>query len=440
MSHVPASEMEASSNALPGIVELHATEASLVWALRDTYARSPAYDLRALTMLDDRLDAHLDGLRIAGDFGAQLARAALRHSFGGEAFVAAWLAIERSDTIGLAEVLRIAVGSSPDRAGQVRGALAWVPLARVRHVLHDLLSDECPPELNALGIAGCAAHRYDPGSALGAFARAADTALAARTFRAIGEIGRADLLPDLLDGIGAADEARRFWAASSIALLSETERPRAVEVLWRVVDEGGPRAERACSLAARMGDPALIGARLRDLPASRAHRRAALAGAAALGDPALIPWILERMALPEDARLAGWAFSMVTGFDLIAHKLVGQPPPGFISSPNDDPADERVRMSPDEPLPWPDHAAALAFWRARGSELRPGARHLLGKPVEASWLSHILRVGSQPSRESAAIELRLADATSARPLFNVLAPGRRQQRILGESEVNPCGR
>ena len=49
--------------------------------------------------------------------------------------------------------------------------------------------------------------------------------------------------------------------------------------------------------------------------------------------------------------------------------------------------------------------------------------------MATEWLERVLRDGSQPAREAAAIELCLRERRW--PLFEVRAPGRRQRRALG---------
>jgi len=48
------------------IVDQHSEEAAFLGLLRSIAVHEPHYDLNHLTTLDNRIEAHLDGLRIAG--------------------------------------------------------------------------------------------------------------------------------------------------------------------------------------------------------------------------------------------------------------------------------------------------------------------------------------------------------------------------------------
>lgn len=412
------------SMVLVDIVARHAEDAALLWHLRDSAVHSPKYDLAALSKLDDRVEAHLDGLRIAGDIGWETCQAALGDPGAGEVFAATVLAVERADVQGLAEILAHGVRSTALARGVV-SALGWTPLARARHYLQELLAKDAPEALHWFGIAGAGVHRHDPGAHLQDAAGARDPALRARALRTIGQLGRSDLLPELRRELDADDEACRFWAAWSAALVGD---PRGGDALWDLARVGGRFAARALAMSVRAVDPRVARARILELAGSTKSARTALAGSAALGDPALLPWLIDCMSIPEHARLAGWAFTMVTGADLVAQKLSALPPPGFQSGPTDDPEDSSVARDPDEGLPWP-HVAAVQAWSVRPrAEMSPGARHLLGKPMTAEYLTEILLFGAQPARAAAAVELSLNKP--GQPLLEVRAPGFRQARRL----------
>jgi uncharacterized protein (TIGR02270 family) len=196
-------------------------------------------------------------------------------------------------------------------------------------------------------------------------------------------------------------------------------------VLAAEAERGGPVAERAGATALRRmrGRPAReLVERLGDRP--RCARTAVIA-AGALGDVELVPWLIERMRDPAVSRAAGEAFTLITGIDLKAAKLAAAAPERFRAGPSDDPADEDVAMDPDRDLPWPDAEAVGAAWeRQRGSFLL-GTRYLLGMPATPRFLAAVLARGGQRARAAAALEL--AVRRPREPLYEVRAPGFRQQ-------------
>jgi len=74
------------------VVTQHAEETAFLWLLRDGAIYAPHYSLVDLAQLDARVDAHLDGLRIAGDVGWELCKEAMSQEEAGEIFAAAILA------------------------------------------------------------------------------------------------------------------------------------------------------------------------------------------------------------------------------------------------------------------------------------------------------------------------------------------------------------
>ena len=79
------------------------------------------------------------------------------------------------------------------------------------------------------------------------------------------------------------------------------------------------------------GDAIIWLDKLRHLPEKT---RQAISGYGACGDPSAIPWLMEQMHVPELARPAGEAFSMITGVDLAYDDLEGEWPEGFEAGPN----------------------------------------------------------------------------------------------------------
>ena len=219
----------------------------------------------------------------------------------------------------------------------------------------------------------------------------------------------------------------QFSAAWSLARLSD-ELP-AITVLKKAVEAQLPDEFHALQLVLRRMEPAAAARWLNGLAQDSRSTRQAVIGAGIVGTPDAVGWLLAMMAVPALARVAGEAFTMITGVDLAAAKLEGDWPEGFSAGPTEDPADDNVEMDQDENLPWPDAAKLAAWWEKRRGDFAPGVRHLCGRPLSEDWLEHVLRHGYQRQRAAAALELALLRPNE--PLFNVRAPGHRQQELLG---------
>ena len=76
-------------------------------------------------------------------------------------------------------------------------------------------------DLLRVGIAASAIHRRDPGEPLLAALSNPDPLLKARALRAVGQLGRTDLLPLLQKNLTAEDNKWRFAAAWSATLCGD---------------------------------------------------------------------------------------------------------------------------------------------------------------------------------------------------------------------------
>jgi len=133
----------------------------------------------------------------------------------------------------------------------------------------------------------------------------------------------------------------------------------------------------------------------------------------ALGDAQAIAWLIAQMRVPPLARLAGEAFTTITGIDIEKHKLILEKRPNLINEiPNDNPDDDNVEMDEDDNLPFPDIDKVLVMWQKNQSHYLPGQRYFMGKPIDKTSREHLQQVyalGSQRQRQAAALELALLD-------------------------------
>jgi uncharacterized protein (TIGR02270 family) len=406
------------------VLSQHAEEAAFQWLLRDLAVHAPHYDLGDLAELDDRVEAHLDGLSIAGDAGWEIAKGQLSWQEPGEVFTLSALAFESADPRRAEEAMAAASEDEPLARGVI-SALGWVPPEAARPHIQNLLNSEDPVR-RRVGIGGAAVHREDPGPLLRRVLDWGERPTYARALKMAGELGRRDLAHLCAAALESDDSEEKFWAAWSAALLGNADA--ASRALFEVALASVPRSDRAGDLLARVKPPGQVLAWHSQLAEEPQRARLACRVAGAVGEPGLVTWLIQAMAVDEVARPAGESFSMITGVDLALANLDRDWPEGLETGPSEDPEDEDVSLDPDEALPWPDSEKVRVWWEDNGQLFSAGTRHLCGRPISEESLWETLRLGLQRQRAAAALELALRDP--AAPLFETRARGDRQRQWL----------
>jgi uncharacterized protein (TIGR02270 family) len=407
----------------------HLDDAAVLRSMRSVLVRAPHVKLLHLGRTDERLAAHLDGLSVAGDHGAGLSQAALETPGVGQLFVAAVLAIERRDAAQI-DRLSSLLSVVPDAPRALASAFGWVGPGLLRGLTTLLLASESA-DARWLGLAACAQHRVDPGTALTAAIEHADPRLRVRALRAAGELGRVDLLPACLAHLQDEQTGVALAAAASATLLGD--RNAAVGALGTLALAPGPPQLEALALALFTADAAAARAFVKRLAASGAPLRTLIKAAGWAGDVQVLPWLLKHMDDDAHARLAGEAFSFITGVDLAALDLERKPPEKAAAGPNDDPNDDNVALDDDESLPWPDPTKLTAWWHQNADRFPSGTRLFAGAPITTHHCFQVLKEHTQRRRMAAALYMSLIKPGTA--LFNCAAPTRRQERLLAQMEA-----
>lgn len=409
---------------IPHIIDQHAEEAAFLWLLRNKAVYAPHYNLKDLAKLDSRVEAHIDGLRIAGDYGWEVSQANLEVKECGEVFVAGILALEGNTSDRIFSVYQV-VETVPETLSGLISAFGWVEPHRLQGKVNGLLVSE-QALWRQVGIAACAIHRVDPGKFLDRDIEDDNSQLRARASRAAGELGRIDLKPVLLAQATSQDSAVGFWSAWSAVLLGD--RGKGLQALRQSIIEGSAFTHNAMSAAFRVLNLQEVKELLKTLAQSEPRIRDAIIGAGMSGDPSYIPWLIKQMELPELAKIAGESFSFISGADIAYEDLEGELPKNFAAGPTENPEDEDVAMDPDEDLPCPNPVLIERWWKQHQQNFMPGVRYLSGKPSNEFQCKDILRTGKQRQRQAAALALALMQP--AKPLFETRAMGKRQQRCL----------
>jgi uncharacterized protein (TIGR02270 family) len=409
---------------IESVVFQHTEEAAFLWLLRDSAVAEPHYSISDLAHLDSRIHAHLEGLRVSGEAAWEFLGAALLSKEADDTFAASVLALESAEGESLSQVLTVVAESREAERGFV-SALGWVSEEHCEKWMPGLLRSESAPHVRS-AIAALAIRRAEMVTEIEAALRSEDDATKARALRAIGETKQRLMATFLAEQFQSDDESCRFWAAWSSALVGDRN---VGETLKSFVNFDTEFAYRAIQLAPRILESQNCQDWLRGLAQDETTRRYALIGCGVTGDPVYIPTLISQMAVPEYARVAGEAFSMITGVDLAYEDLDTDQPEGFEAGPTEDPADENVDLDPDEDLPWPDPELIDRWWHEHAREYQSGVRYLCGRPISDENCRRVLREGYQRQRISAAYELALMNPDE--PLFEWRAPGFRQQEWLG---------
>jgi uncharacterized protein (TIGR02270 family) len=388
------------------VVAIHAEEASFLWVQRNRAIRAPNFNLRYLQKADERCEAHVDGLRVAGAPGWKAIESVLDQG-AGEVFAASVPAFESDDAERIEKVLEVARASSANCNAAI-AALGWMdPQLALRRAGNFMVSAD--PFIRRIGLAAHAIRRIDPGAALREAILDPDPQLSDRALKAASELGRVDLLS---------------------TILSRLPLPRAALTACRLGDHAGDIL-RILTRTASSGDPLAgdcMDMALRCLPLTEADafraslsQHQSLLAIGILGDPAAVPELLAAMENPELARLAGASLTLLSGLDVAYENFEGTPPPLD---------DEEAPSDPYATYEFPSAAKVAAWWRRRAADFSPGVRYINGYPVgDEIALRRTLALGYQPQRTAAALELALAYPDT--PLFETRARAQTQIEKVG---------
>jgi uncharacterized protein (TIGR02270 family) len=416
--------LPASRAPIPVVVEQHAEESAILRNTRSFLIRASHVQLHRLRRIDDRIAAHLDGLAVAGEYGANLSMAALETPGVGEVFAAAVRAIEDKDAQRLDRLFAV-VEAVPEAQAGLTSAFGWVSSQYLQGTVSQLLSS--PSSFRRrVGIAACAMHGVDAGPALEAALKDTDPGLRACALRALGQLGRRDLQAQVLGTLADTDVGCRFWAAWSAALLDDREK--ALDVLMRFSLAHGPYRERAMQVLLKVMDLPHANEMLKLFARDPKNIRVLIQSVGIVGDPLYVPWLIKQMGDAKLTRLAGESFSFITGLDLAYLDLEVKPPEGLETGPTDDPTDEDVSLDADDDLPWPDAEKIREWWETNRARFQDGTRYFMGETVNPAHCLHVLKEGCQRQRIAAALYLCLLQPGTV--LFNCAAPAWRQKRWL----------
>lgn len=360
------------------VLRVHAEDSAFLVGLLDKALEAPHYRLIDIYDLENRIQGHLDALARAGEAGDGLSLEGLADSPGfGEVFAAFHLGLTGGRKRTLTRALD-AVEDDPARlAGAARGA-AWCPAEVLSGHMSGWIAS-ADARLVWIALDTCGAHRIDPRAHLDRAIGHDDARVRARAWRVAGECGRADLVDaacdQLADGGGAGFEAA--WAAT---LLGDREAaPQALAA--RLRDGLAPAQSRRAAELAPLGlDAADAQALVRALLGSGQGRRWGVVALATLGRAESLEWLVGKMEDPLLGRIAGAAFSQITGAHMGLDELELDEFPDDPENPSVD-ADGTEGFI-ESGLAWPEPERVTRWLEQNEHRFAPDTRLLFGT---AAW-------------------------------------------------------
>ena len=298
------------NNCIPIIISQHAEEAAFLWLLHNNAITEAHYNLTDLKDLEERIEAHIDGLRIAGKIGYKLCLDNLKlFKESGEMFAAATLAFESNDLKRL-QILYDIAESNPETEAGLISALGWVEPQHLQGKVSGMLSS-ANPFWRRIGITACAIHRVNPRKYLKAALNDPYHALCCRALKAIGELGCIDLHKGVSRCMQSDHSKIQFWAAWASVLLGK--RGKAVTILQSMLiqeanQDNQKHIEKSAQLLFRISTAQNTQDLLSTLVKQHNNLRLAIQGVGISGNSHYAPWLIQQMAVPELARVAGEAF------------------------------------------------------------------------------------------------------------------------------------
>ncbi|WP_157822481.1 TIGR02270 family protein [Psychromonas sp. Urea-02u-13] len=410
--------LQKSAHAYRDISEQFVIDASFLWLLRSISVKQPHYYLTDLADLEKRIDANLDGLMCNFELAWEICLEELRFDQAGEAFTATIIAFRSRDVNKIKVVIDHAFVNDDTFKG-VASAMAWLPKPLIREWLERFLFSK---DLNhkQLAIAFCSITRKNPGECLKEFLQREDClshiGLLKRVVRLIGELKLYAFGNALLPLAEHEDIDVKFWANWSIVMLGEHKYAANLQAYLLSDSPFSSIAQQVIFKVLPIDKARLL---ISDFATQPERLREVIQASGLIGDPHTVPWIIDKMNNFDTAKVAGEAFTLITGIDLDRYELSIEPPEDIAAVPNDEHANSNVDLDEDENLPFPNVSKINHTWLHYRARYKAGSRYIMGievnqnNPATVAKLTSMLKQAGQRQRASIALTLALLDPQSS---------------------------
>jgi uncharacterized protein (TIGR02270 family) len=394
---------------IPDIAEEHFEELQFLWSQRRNALRSAAYTMREIGMLDERIEAHTQGLLVLGDHLLEFVGKALDGDDAMPAFAAAYALLRLGTPDAIARVRDAFAGAEGKRLQGIGEALAHGPAQPLIPLLQSLFISAPPPVAVVAGEA-LAFHRAlnvtpeqlvpllrDEHPAV----RQAAWRIVTNTGLAVGatayDAGMSDDDPNVQRTalVAAAWNGHQGWL-SHCYRIAKQPNPDGVDLIAMLAAAMPPHEYKAVTAFA----------------STTAFGPGRYRIAAAFAHPVMIEFLLGEMENPDPATAAGAgaAFSKMLGVAIESGKRATVP------LPNGGEPDEFEAEFLDE-VQLPDVPKARQHWEKVKPQLAQASRVAHGVDVSAGITRETFGLLDMESRRELCLRARLTSGWTGTPLM-----------------------
>ena len=401
------------STYIPDILEEHLEELEFLWGQRQNALRDPDYTLKAFWDLEERIEAHLQGVLVPGDSPMPLLEEGLRAEDSLAVFAAAYSLLRKNAERATSLVLDHFPDSNGERLAGLREALSYAPADRTQKDIEPYQRSENVARAAAateiLAFHSALRDREDIKKFLGD----PDANVRECGWRLVGYLGlsldpktHAAAMRDEEPAVRRAALQAGAWCGEPGILvlarkLAQEPNPDNLDVLEMLAVLGGPDDVNAMATIGRCVD---LG-----------PDRFRLVGA--YGNPALMDLVLEGLADsdPAVAAAAGTAFMKLTGEDVESDNRVTVAP-----SDGSEPDEFEAEFLDEVFLPDPDKARA--HWQKVASQLSHAQRICRGHDLAQRIEPEAFELVDMESRWEMFLRSRYGGAWTGSPLRLMVFP------------------
>lgn len=393
------------STYIPTLIKQHAEDASAKWWRRNQYLQEPRTRFDDLAEFDQTINAHLDGLREAGEAGVAQASASFEKSIklrtpdvSADCFVVLALAFLSEDP----HLIQSAIEKVADKPGFINalnGAFAWFDNPAVANLVEAKLNSP-DPILRHAALRQCHVQSLVDDSALNRALLESPQSSLTVAMPAVANCGRTDLLAsvlDILNDAGLPDDIH-FGAAQCALMLGE--RRYSIFALQAISLKETQYAADALKLLCLAMPSYALNEHLQQFENYGTNQSLLIQAFGWSGDPAYVSRLFSLVTDESTGRLAGEAFRQITGFDIEANQALAEPM-------------DRQSQS-KSPYPLPDVNQLSQWWQQNHQHYSTRKRYFLGRPLSVGWANYLLECAEQSHRELAALHRMFLKPGTAR--------------------------